>query len=77
VLLTSILTDAQQLPNTQQLTVQGDLAAQMVEGIDRFLMAQTTAAVRSRSAIWQPDLSSVEAYDKSIAPHRASLAKML
>jgi len=77
LLLTTVSVQAQQLPNTQPLTVQGDLAAQMVEGIDRFLMLQTAAAVEARSALWHRDLSSVEAYEKSVAPQRASLAKML
>jgi len=77
VLFGSVFARAQQLPNTQPLTVQGDLAAQMVEGIDRFLMAQTVAAVQSRSALWHLDVASPEAYEKSIASHRASLAKIL
>ncbi len=76
-LLASISVRGQQLPDTKPLTMEGDLAAQMVEGIDRFLMAQTNASLQSRPALWNRDLSSPDAYEKSIAPHRASLAKIL
>ena len=39
---------AQSLPGTDPLTAQGDLAAQMVQGIDRFLTTETAAAVARR-----------------------------
>ena len=40
------------LPGTQPLTAQGDLASQMVEGIDRFLLRETAATVEKRAALW-------------------------
>jgi dienelactone hydrolase len=39
------------LPGTEPLTVQGDLAAQMVNGIDRFLVNQTAASVAHRPPV--------------------------
>jgi dienelactone hydrolase len=76
ILLHPVLAHAQ-LPNTQPLTTRGDLAAQMVEGIDRFLTAQTELSLQSRAKLWHRDFSSKDAYEKSVASHRASLAKVL
>jgi dienelactone hydrolase len=77
ILLPSIPVAAQQLPNTKPLTTQGDLAAQMVEGIDRYLTAQTATAVDSRPELWKRDLTSPQSYEKSVAHNREHLAKIL
>ena len=45
---------ADPLPGTEPLTVQGDLAAQMVSGIDRLLMNQTAASIGHRPAAGSP-----------------------
>ena len=65
------------LPGTQPLTLDGDLSAQMVDGIHRFLDAETAASVQRREQWWHADFSSPEAYEKSVAPNRARLAQML
>jgi dienelactone hydrolase len=65
------------LPGTAPLDAQGDLAAQMVQGIDRFLMRQTEQSVQTRTAAWSRVLSSPDAYQRSVAPNRARFAKML
>ncbi|MBX9789501.1 MAG: dienelactone hydrolase family protein [Pirellulales bacterium] len=65
------------LPGTAQLTAEGDLAAQMVDGIDRFLLRETELSVERRARHWQRDTSSVEAYEKSIAANRARLTKII
>ena len=44
---------AQPLPGTQPLTTEGDLASQMVEGIDRFLLRETDESVARRDAAWK------------------------
>ena len=49
----------------------------MVAGIDRFLDAETARAATQREQFWRVDFSSREAYEKSVAPNRARLAKML
>jgi len=54
--------------------MQGDLASQMVDGIDRFLLRETEAAMGHRIG---GDLSSREAYEKSLAPDRGHLAHIL
>jgi dienelactone hydrolase len=68
---------AEPLPNTKPLTRDGDLAAQMVEGIDRYLMRELEASVGKRKEFWKPDFSSNEAYQKSVEPNRQRLRKML
>src|SRR3954453_20071846 len=68
---------AEPLPGTAPLTREGDLAAQMVEGIDKYLMRETAASVERRKQYWKPDFSSPEAYAKSVQPNRERLKKIL
>src|SRR5262245_9523252 len=63
-------TDATLLPGCKPLTLEGDLSAQMVAGIDRFLMREIERSVQERRKLWQRDFSSVEAYEKSVQPNR-------
>ena len=76
-LLVSSTQAAEPLPGTKPLTRDGDLAAQMVEGIDKYLMRELTASVEHRKEYWKPDYSSPAAYQKSIQPNRDRLKKML
>jgi dienelactone hydrolase len=69
--------EPQTLPGTAPLTMQGDIASQMVDGVDRFLMKQIDKAAENREKFWKRDVSSPEAYDKSIAVNRARLAQIL
>ena len=48
--------------NTVPLTIKGDLASQMVDGIDRFLLKQIEETAVSRVARFTVDTSSAEAY---------------
>jgi dienelactone hydrolase len=68
---------AEPLPETKPLTRDGDLAAQMVEGIDKYLMRELATSVEKRKQYWKPDFSSVEAYRKSVQPNRERLKKIL
>ncbi|MDX1948785.1 MAG: hypothetical protein SFU86_25580 [Pirellulaceae bacterium] len=68
---------AEPLAGTKPLTMQGDLAAQMVAGIDKFLLRELELSIGRRERHWQRDFSSPEAYHKSIEPNRQRLAKML
>jgi dienelactone hydrolase len=68
---------AEPLPETKRLTREGDLAAQMVEGIDKYLKRELTASVENRKQCWKPDYASEEAYTKSVQPHRERLKKLL
>jgi len=65
------------LPGTKPLTAEGDLAAQMVTGIDKYLMLELEASVKKRQEYWKPDYSSQEAYTKSVEPNRERLRKIL
>jgi len=62
---------------TSPLNIEGDLASQMVDGIDRFLLHQIDVAAASRSERFVVDTSSPEAYEASLKPHREKLAKCL
>jgi len=63
------------LPGTKPLTMEGDLAAQMVAGIDKFLLREIAGSVGKRAALWKKDVSSSEAYEKSVAPNRERLRR--
>lgn len=65
------------LPGTQPLTLQGDLSAQMVAGIDLYLQRETDASIKARAKHWNRDFSSHEAYTRSVAPNRERLAHIL
>jgi len=69
--------DGGPLPGTARLELQGDAAAQMVEGIDRFLLSQTERALQQRARHWRPDFSSPAAHAKSVAPNVERLAQIL
>src|SRR5579859_7361511 len=68
---------AEPLPDTKPLTRDGDLAAQMVEGIDKYLMRELAASVEKRKQYWKPDFSSAAAYTKSVQPNRERLKQIL
>ena len=65
------------LPGTQPLTMEGDLAAQLVGGIDKYLDRAVADAPKNRARHWNRDLSSTEAYTKSIETNRLRLATIL
>src|ERR1051325_6449630 len=69
--------DAQLLTGTQPLTVEGDLSAQMVAGIDTFLSRETSHSVTERQKFWHRDFSSKEAYEKSVHDNRERLRKII
>jgi len=65
------------LPGTDLLTIEGDVASHFVAGVDRFLLREIDASVAKRASFWNRDLSSAEAYEKSVAKNRARLAHIL
>ena len=64
-------------PGTQPLTQTGDLAHALVGGIDRYLDRVLEAAPAARARHWNRDLSSPEAYVRSIETNRQHLARIL
>src|SRR5260370_33580403 len=75
--LMSLASRAQPLAGTQRLTVEGDFAEQMVDGIDRILLRETAASIDQRARWWKRDTSSVERYVESVQPNRARFAMIL
>lgn len=65
------------LPGTEALTRQGDMAAQMVQGMHQCLLQQTAESVERRQTLWHRDLSSPEAYERSVAPNRGRFRKIV
>ena len=59
------------LQGTQPLTLEGDLAAQMVAGIDAWLGKAVDASVTQRDRRWKRDVTSHDRYVASIEPNRA------
>lgn len=66
-----------QLPNTQPLTWDDDLADRMMDGLHRFVDRKIDHAVANRQQFWKRDTSSPEAYEKSITPNRERLKKLI
>ncbi len=64
-------------PGTAPLTMEGDLAAAMVQGIDRFLLQKLEVSGEVRSAYWNLDHASWPAYEKSLGPNRERLAQII
>ena len=65
------------LPGTGPLTLEGDLAEQMVAGLRRYLLGQIAQSVQTREELWQRDFSSNEAYVQSVTPNRDRLGRYL
>jgi len=65
------------LPGTAPLTSQGDLAAQMVDGIHQFLLRQTQTAAQERGRFWQRNYQSVEEYNRSVSPNRERFRQII
>jgi dienelactone hydrolase len=65
------------LPNTEPLTLEGDLAAHMVAGIKEFLLEETVRAAERRGEHWTPDFNSPEAYAASVEPNRDRLREIV
>lgn len=65
------------LPTTDPLEASQDLAAEMVEGIHRYLDRATQLAASSRNRYWTPDFSSAAAYERSVEENREHLKSIL
>ncbi|MEX2142033.1 MAG: hypothetical protein WD894_22390 [Pirellulales bacterium] len=65
------------LAGTKKLTLDGDIASQMIDGIDRFLLRKLDESVEKRERHWKRDFSSPAAYSESVEPNRKRLAHIL
>ena len=55
----------------------GDIASELVAGVDRFLLKQIDESTAKRAAHWKRDFSSPKAYNASVEPNRKRLAHIL
>lgn len=74
---TVLAADGEPLPGTAPLTIEGDLASHLVDGVDRFLLKKIDASVAARAKHWNRDTASPAAYEKSVEPQRRRLAYIL
>ncbi|MCP5523454.1 MAG: dienelactone hydrolase family protein [Verrucomicrobiales bacterium] len=65
------------LPGTLPLEMTGDIASNLVAGVDRFLLRKTDESAGVREAAWKPGASSVEAWEQSLVPRRKRLGQIL
>jgi dienelactone hydrolase len=65
------------LPGTAPLTQTGDLAAQMVEGIHKYLLRATEESAQERARRWNLNLSSSTKREAPMARHRERLRKII
>ena len=65
------------LHGTQPLTLEGDIASILVDGVDRFLLNKIKHSINDRSKYWTRDFSSMNAYEKSILDNRKKLKSIL
>ncbi len=70
------LVSGQRLPETKDLTLEGDLSSQLVSGVDVFLLRQLEESITRREMHWDRDFSSVQAYTHSIEKNRQRLAHL-
>ena len=67
----------QTLYGTTELTLEGDLAAQMVEVLDGYVTDGVARSPEKRDALWNRDYSSHGAYTESVEPNRARFRKQI
>ncbi len=65
------------LPGTVELAMDGDLAVQMVAGIDAFVTREIAASVEKRARFWNRDFASHEAYSDSVSVNRDRLRRII
>lgn len=77
IILSSMTLSGQSLPGTKPLTMEGDIASTMIDGIDRFLLRELEASIGKRASHWKRDFADKTAYNKSVEPNRKRLAHLL
>ncbi len=77
LIFSSVSAAQSSLTNAQPFTLEGDIAAQMVDGVDRFLLRELEQSIANRAKHWHRDLSSPAAYDASVQKNRERLAHII
>src|SRR6266496_418841 len=65
------------LPTTKPLTTEGDLSTKMLDGAHKFIEEKINESITTRLKLWNRDLTSQEAYEKSVEPNRRRLMKYI
>ncbi len=63
--------------NTLPLKMEGDIASQMVAGVDKFLLNELANSIPQRPTYWNRDTSSTDSYTQSIELNRKAFARMI
>lgn len=58
------------LPGTKLLTLEGDLSVKMLDMSHQFIDEKIESCLTNRAKLWNRDMSSLSAYEKSIEPNR-------
>jgi len=69
--------DHEPLESTALLTLTGDIASELVAGVDRFLLRKTEESLAQRERHWRRDRSSPQTYAESVRPNRQRLAHIV
>ncbi len=65
------------LPGTKLLAAENDLSAKMLNGAHKFIEVKINEAIGNRLKLWNRDLTSQEAYEKSVDPNRRRFMKYI
>src|SRR3954453_19270389 len=65
------------LPDTKALAMKGDVAEQLVAGVDKFLLREIESAAKKRESFYKRDYTSHARYNASLEPNRRRLAHVL
>jgi dienelactone hydrolase len=76
--LASLAADAPKtLPGTKPLTMTGDIASQLVAGVDKFLLREIEDSVKNRERFFKRDRTTARNYLDGLEPNRKRLAHIL
>lgn len=65
------------MPGTKPLTLEGDLAEQMMDGAHRFIERKIDESVNAREKLWNRNLNSPDDYVLSVEPNRKRFIKYI
>lgn len=65
------------MPATAELTLSGDIASQLVDGVDRFLLKKLNQSVQQRAATWPVPSAEQADFRKATSAQRQRLGKQL
>jgi hypothetical protein len=64
-------------PGSKPLTWEGDLSVKMLDGAHQFIEKKIDNSIASRAKYWKRDMSSGDAYEKSVEPNRKRFMKYI